>query len=179
MIIVLSIFIRFCNSYFPLPSLGGSYGAKITRANQIGMISNIRIFVFLSFFNCLRLSRCACELLQPQICGPSITFANKYDDGREKVYICEEIHYFFCSKPLLLFRHPYMCDYSVGFTDDGIITTFDAKVYAGAGFTLDGTDSCLLAVIMSIDNCYKFQNFRAEVSSQSKSKVFGQKQGFT
>ena len=57
-----------------------------------------------------------------------------------------------------------MCDYNVGFTDDGIITTFDAKVYAGAGFTLDGTDSCLTAVINSIDNCYKFQNFRAEVS---------------
>ena len=54
-------------------------------------------------------------------------------------------------------------DYQIGYTDEGKVTTFNATYYAGGGFALEGTDMCLLSLVSSVDNCYNFDNFYAEV----------------
>eukprot|EP00005_Dracoamoeba_jomungandri_P003978 CAMPEP_0174259192 /NCGR_PEP_ID=MMETSP0439-20130205/8049_1 /TAXON_ID=0 /ORGANISM="Stereomyxa ramosa, Strain Chinc5" /LENGTH=1426 /DNA_ID=CAMNT_0015342987 /DNA_START=78 /DNA_END=4358 /DNA_ORIENTATION=+ len=56
-------------------------------------------------------------------------------------------------------RHPYVINYTVGYNDDGKVNALAVTAYADAGCSYDSTTQCIDALVVGIDNAYKFDNF--------------------
>lgn len=53
-------------------------------------------------------------------------------------------------------RHPFLCCWKVGFTDQGVLNTLKMDLYANSGCTLDLSASVVERAMFSMDNAYKF-----------------------
>jgi xanthine dehydrogenase large subunit len=58
-------------------------------------------------------------------------------------------------------RHPFKSVYRAAFTDEGLITALDLKLYANGGFSLDLSAAVFERALLHSDNAYFIPNFRA------------------
>lgn len=59
-------------------------------------------------------------------------------------------------------RHPFLCTYKVGFNADGRIVGVAAKLYSGAGNSLDVSPFVMERAVMTLDSGYSIPNWRIE-----------------
>jgi len=59
-------------------------------------------------------------------------------------------------------RHPFQCDYQVGFDDTGKISALKMTYYADGGCSFDSTPGTMDMALTTADNCYYFPNYRVE-----------------
>lgn len=59
-------------------------------------------------------------------------------------------------------RHPFRCDYKVGFDDNGKINALQMTLYADGGCSYDSTAGTVDMALTSADNCYFVPNYAIE-----------------
>ncbi|KAK7065268.1 hypothetical protein SK128_021571 [Halocaridina rubra] len=57
-------------------------------------------------------------------------------------------------------RHPFLCKWKVGFSDQGILLAIDADLYANAGYSLDISHAVVQNAMFAMDNAYKCDNVK-------------------
>ncbi len=58
-------------------------------------------------------------------------------------------------------RHPFLSNYKIGFTKEGLITAFDVELNTDAGSSTDLTNAILERSLFHVDNAYFIPNLRA------------------
>lgn len=57
-------------------------------------------------------------------------------------------------------RHPFLCRWRVGFTDEGLLTAADMDLYANSGCSMDLSVAVVHRALFSASNSYKWQHMR-------------------
>jgi xanthine dehydrogenase molybdopterin-binding subunit B len=57
-------------------------------------------------------------------------------------------------------RHPYKINYKVGFTHQGHFSGLDIRMWSNGGCSLDLSIPIMETTMLSIDNCYRFNDIK-------------------
>ncbi|XP_071527934.1 xanthine dehydrogenase/oxidase [Panulirus ornatus] len=81
-------------------------------------------------------------------------------------------------------RHPFLCRWKIGFTEQGVLNAVKMDLYANGGCTIDLSGAVVQRAMFSMDNAYKFENVhvtgyacKTNLPSNTAFRGFGGPQG--